>query len=200
MRSFAHSEASERNKRPILAILETAFERCTRVLEIGSGTGQHAVHFARGLPHVRWQPTDLEENLPDLEARLAAEAPANVAPAIRLDVREHPWPVTAFDGVFTANTLHIMSFEAVGHFFQGIGEALETGGVLCVYGPFSYAGRHTSASNAEFDRYLRRRDPVSGVRDFDEVAVLARRVGLELVTDHAMPANNRTLVWRRPAQ
>src|SRR5262245_46727420 len=178
------SSASERNKEPILAVLETAFARCTRILEIGSGTGQHAVHFARGLPHVRWQPTDLEENLPDLEARLAAEAPSNVASAMRLDVREHPWPVASVDGVFTANTLHIMSFDAVDHFFRGVGEVLEPGGVLCAYGPFSYGGRHTSPSNAEFDRYLRQRDPLSGVRDFAALEPLAqrseeRRVGKE---------------------
>jgi cyclopropane fatty-acyl-phospholipid synthase-like methyltransferase len=115
---------------------------------------------------------------------------------VRLDVRTHPWPAAGSDSIFSANTLHIMSWEAVHEFFRGVGSLLGAGGVLCVYGPFRYAGRYTSESNAAFDRYLRERDAESGMRDFEAVDALARQAGLELEADHDMPAHNRTLVWR----
>jgi|ERR1700722_2699789 cyclopropane fatty-acyl-phospholipid synthase-like methyltransferase len=190
------SEACERNKDPILAVLRDAFAATRQVLEIGSGTGQHAVYFARHLPKLRWQPSETDENLGTLRARVELEGTANLAPPVRLDVRTHPWPVAGFDGVFSANTLHIMSWEAVCDFFHGVGELLQGQGVLCIYGPFRYAGRYTSESNAAFDRFLRERDPVSGIRDFEAVDALARQEGLELDGDHDMPAHNRTLVWR----
>jgi cyclopropane fatty-acyl-phospholipid synthase-like methyltransferase len=193
----AHSEACERNKGPILEILRPAFADASRVLEIASGTGQHAVHFARHLPHLEWQPTELAGNLEELAQRLREEGSANLAPPVELDVRVHPWPVGGVDGIFSANSLHIMSFDSVREFFRGVGEALAPGGRLCVYGPFNYDGRYTSESNAQFDRYLKVRDPESGIRDFAEVDPLAREVGLSLEADHAMPANNRTLVWRK---
>lgn len=195
----AHSEASERNKEPILRILAQAYRDCRTVLEIGSGTGQHAVYFARHLPHLSWQPSELAEGLPDLEERIAQAAPANVRAPIALDVRSHPWPVSAVDAVFTANTFHIMDWPAVEHFFAGVGQVLEENGVLCVYGPFRYRGAFTTASNADFDRYLKVRDPTSGIRDFEAVNGLAEQAGLTLIADHAMPANNQALVWiRRP--
>jgi cyclopropane fatty-acyl-phospholipid synthase-like methyltransferase len=193
----AFSAASERNKNPILKVLADAFHDCREVLEIGSGTGQHAVHFARNLPHLSWQPTDLAENIPDLMERVAREGPPNLRTPVALDVRQHPWPVERADGVFTANTFHIVDWESIGHFFQGIGAVLQAGGVLCVYGPFRYAGRFTSESNAAFDLDLRARDPASGIRDFEAVNELAREQGLTLLADHAMPANNQALVWRR---
>jgi SAM-dependent methyltransferase len=191
------SEACERNKGPILGILRGAFGGARRVLEVGSGTGQHAVWFARHLPWLAWQPSEVPDQLPPLRARLEAEAPANVQPALALDVAIRPWPVTGVDAVFTANTLHIVSWAHVEQFFLGVGEALAGGGVLCVYGPFRYGGEFTTPSNAEFDLWLRRRDPVSGVRDFEAVSALAAAQGLTLLADHAMPANNQTLVWRR---
>ena len=194
---LAFSEASERNKDPILRTLADAFRNCRTVLEIGSGTGQHAVHFARHLPQLSWQPSELAEGLPDLEARIAQEAPANVRPPIALDVRSHPWPVAVVDAVFTANTFHIMDWPAVEHFFTGVAQVLAENGVLCVYGPFRYRGAFTTASNADFDRYLKLRDPASGVRDFEAVNALAERAGLTLAADHAMPANNQALVWSR---
>lgn len=194
-----YSEASERNKNPILVVLETELARCTRILEIGSGTGQHAVHFAKHLPHLLWQPSDVEENLGDLSQRVALEGSSNLLHPIRLDVRERPWPVEPVDGIFTANTLHILSMDSVRDFFRGVEDVLAPAGVLCVYGPFSYGGRHTSDSNAAFDRHLRQRDPASGVRNFEAVDERARAAGLEIAADHAMPANNRTLVWRRSA-
>ena len=191
------SSASERNKDPILKILVDAFRECKHVLEIGSGTGQHAVHFARRLPQLMWQATDLPENLPDLTQRIEREGSSNLHPPIALDVRIHPWPVASIDGVFSANTFHIMDWNSAGHFFRGVGEGLQPGGALCIYGPFRYGGRYTSDSNAAFDRDLRARDPASGIRDFEAVNELAEKQGLALLADHAMPANNQTLVWMR---
>jgi cyclopropane fatty-acyl-phospholipid synthase-like methyltransferase len=195
---LAVSEACERNKGPILEVLTAALAESRAVLEIGSGTGQHAVHFARHLPHLAWQPSERAAELAPLAERIALEGPPNLAAAIELDVRAHPWPVTGFDAVFSANTLHIMPWEAVEDFFRGVGAVLAAPGVLCVYGPFRYRGAYTSDSNAEFDRFLRRRDPSSGIRDFETLEQLAVAQGFGLAADHAMPANNQTLVWRRP--
>lgn len=191
------SEACERNKDPILSVLRGAFADRSRVLEIGSGTGQHAVHFARCLPRLRWQPTDRAEYLDGLAARIAAEGPPNLASPVELDVLREPWPLLAADAVFSANTLHIMSRPAVEALFAGLPRVLGSGGVLAIYGPFRYRGQFTTPSNAEFDRELRARDPASGVRDFEAVDALARRAGFELVDDYAMPANNQLIVWRR---
>jgi cyclopropane fatty-acyl-phospholipid synthase-like methyltransferase len=194
---LAVSEACERNKGPILAVLGGELAASRSVLEIGSGTGQHAVHFARHLPHLIWQPTELGAELDPLEERIRLEGPPNLRAALALDVRAHPWPVERVDAVFSANTLHIMAWDAVEHFFRGVGEVLASPGVLCVYGPFRYRGGYTSESNAEFDRFLRRRDPSSGIRDFEALERLAAAAGLALAADHVMPANNQTLVWRR---
>jgi cyclopropane fatty-acyl-phospholipid synthase-like methyltransferase len=194
---LAVSAACERNKGPILAVLSGELAASRSVLEIGSGTGQHAVHFARSLPHLSWQPSELGAELGPLAERIRLEGPPNLAPAIALDVRAHPWPVERVDAVFSANTLHIMAWEAVEDFFRGVGAVLTTPGVLCVYGPFRYRDGYTSESNAEFDRLLRRRDPSSGIRDFEALERLAAAAGLALAADHVMPANNQTLVWRR---
>ena len=192
-----YSEACERNRHPILEVLRGAFADRHRVLEIGAGTGQHAVHFASHLPWLAWQPTDRREHLAGLTARVAAEGPPNLAPPAELDVLAEPWPVFEADAAFSANTLHIMSWRAVEALFAGIAALLPAAGVLAVYGPFHYGGRATSDSNAAFDAMLRERDPESGVRDFEAVDALARAAGLEPQADHAMPANNRLLVWRR---
>lgn len=193
---LAVSEACERNKGPILAVLGGELAASRSVLEIGSGTGQHAVHFARHLPYLSWQPTEVSSELAPLEERILAEGPPNLRPALALDVRVHPWPVERVDAVFSANTLHIMAWDAVEHFFRGVGEVLTAPGVLCIYGPFRYRGGYTSESNAEFDRYLKMRDPSRGIRDFEALERLAAAAGLELAADHPMPANNQTLVWR----
>lgn len=166
-----------------------------RVVEIGAGTGQHAVHFARHLPHLQWQPTDRIEYLPGLAARIAEEGSANLAAPVELDVLQSRWPAVRGDAVFSANTLHIMSWPAVEALFAGLPQVLEPHGVLAIYGPFKYAGRFTTPSNAEFDAMLRARDPDSGVRDFEAVEALAASLGLALRADHAMPANNQLLVW-----
>jgi cyclopropane fatty-acyl-phospholipid synthase-like methyltransferase len=192
-----YSEACERNRHSILGVLRTAFAERHCVLEIGAGTGQHAVHFARHLPWLAWLPTDRREYLPGLAARVASEGPPNLAPAVELDVLAAPWPRFESDAAFSANTLHIMSWRAVESLFAGVGSMLPAGGVLAVYGPFHYGGRATSDSNAAFDAMLRERDPGSGVREFEAVDALAQAAGLALQADHAMPANNRLLVWRR---
>jgi hypothetical protein len=143
-----------------------------------------------------WQPTDRAEYLPDLAARIAAEGPPNLAPPVELDVLAEPWPAVRGDAVFSANTLHIMSWRAVEALFSGVPRLVEAGGVLAIYGPFKYGGRFTTASNAAFDAMLRERDPQSGLRDFEAVNALAEAVGLKLSADHAMPANNQLLVWK----
>jgi cyclopropane fatty-acyl-phospholipid synthase-like methyltransferase len=190
------SEACERNKGPILAVLREELSACTRVLEVGSGTGQHAVYFAAGLAHLVWQPSELPENLPPLAERILLAGGANLRTPVPLDVRADPWRADPVDAVFSANTLHIMGWSAVCEFFRGAAAVLVRPGVLCVYGPFRFEGRHTSESNAAFDHYLRQRDPESGVRDFEALDRLAGLRGLKFTADHAMPANNRTLVWR----
>jgi SAM-dependent methyltransferase len=194
---YSVSEAAERNKAPILQIIAAEFAQTRRVLEIGSGTGQHALHFAAHLPHLGWQPSDTGDYLPALRERLRQAGGANLHEVIELDVRTQPWPVAGMDGVFSANTLHIMSWSSVRDFFRGVGSVLGHPGVLCVYGPFRYGDRYTSESNAEFDGFLQRRDPDSGIRDAHELDGLARQQGLELTADHAMPANNQLRVWRR---
>ena len=197
--TYSTSEAAERNKAPILAILSQMLARSRRVLEIGSGTGQHAVHFAAHLPHLTWQPTDRNEYLEGLRARITREGTSNLLPPLGLDVRTLPWQVEPVDAIFTANTLHIMSWSAVEDLFRGVGAVLAAPAVLCIYGPFRYDGRYTSASNAEFDRYLQARDPQSGIRDFTAVNALSSQQGLHLLADHAMPANNQLLIWHKPA-
>ena len=196
---FSVSEACERNKDPILQILRGAFATRRHVLEIGSGTGQHAVYFAQQLPRLLWQTSDTGEYLAGLRARIEQQGAANLPSPVELDVRSHPWPVSAIDSVFSANTLHIMPWQAVEDFFRGVGALLGADGVLCVYGPFRYAKRYTSASNEAFDHYLQQRDAASGIRDFEAVNALAADEGLALDADHDMPANNHTLVWRRGA-
>ncbi|HTT43518.1 MAG TPA: DUF938 domain-containing protein [Steroidobacteraceae bacterium] len=193
------AEASERNKGPILEVLRRELAHARALLEIGSGTGQHAVHFAAHLPLLRWQPSEVAALLEPLAQRIQLAHLPNLAAPLALDVRLQPWPRVAVDAVFSANTLHIMDVAAVADFFRGVGVLLQGGGVLCVYGPFNYQGRYTSDSNAQFDQWLKARDARSAIRDFEAVDALAREAGLTLAADHAMPANNRTLVWRRAA-
>ena len=195
--SLPFSAACERNKDPILGVLRTAFAQIATVLEIGSGTGQHAVHFARHLPHITWQPTDRAEWLAGLRARVAAEGAENLLAPLELDVAKKNWVAGRFDAVFTANTFHIMSWPEVQAFFRGLDRVLEGRGLLAVYGPFNYDGAYTSESNSAFDAQLRERDPASGLRDRGKVDELAAAQGLDLVADHAMPANNRLVLWQR---
>lgn len=192
-----YSEACEQNKQPILQVLQDVFKDTKSVLEIGSGTGQHAVYFAEHLRHLDWQPSDLAPNIPSIQARLDEAALPNLHHALTLNVEEQLWQVTACEAIFSANTLHIMSWEMVEQFFNGVGRYLGSNGKLLVYGPFSYQGQHISASNAKFDQYLKQRDPLSGVRDFEGLNTLAKDNDLEFIQDYAMPANNRTLFWQK---
>jgi SAM-dependent methyltransferase len=191
------SEACERNKGPILGVLRSVLADRRHVLEVGAGTGQHAVYFARQLPHLAWQPTDRAEYLPGLAARIRDEGPANLLSTLEIDVMQADWPATRADAIYSANTLHIMSWREVTAFFEGVGRVLTEGGVLVVYGPFRYSGRFTTESNAAFDRSLRERDPASGIRDFEAISALSRARALELRADHSMPANNQLLIWKK---
>jgi cyclopropane fatty-acyl-phospholipid synthase-like methyltransferase len=191
-----HSPSCDRNREPILAVLAAYFGYCRRVLEIGSGTGQHAVHFAAAMPWLTWQCSDVADNLEGIRLWLEDAHLANTPPAIALDV-DGDWPQARFDGVFSANTLHIMGWAQVQRCFARLPAVLADDATVAVYGPFNYGGAYTSDSNREFDAWLKARDPASGIRDFEAVDALARGAGLRLVEDVAMPANNRTLVWRR---
>ena len=194
---FAHSEACERNKGPILEVLKKEFADCTHVLEIGSGTGQHAVQFALAMPGLVWQPSEMPDAMADLRKRIFNEGPSNLRAPIAIDVTAQPWDVRQVDGIFTANTLHILHWPQVEALFAGLPAVAKPGAVLAVYGPFRYGGRYTSGSNESFDAMLHARDPGSGIRDIEAVDALARSAGFGFVADHDMPANNRTLVWKR---
>lgn len=191
------SPAADNNKDPILHVLQALFVDPVRVLEIGSGTGQHAVHMAHHLPHVTWQASDVPQHLAGIEARIAQEGTANALPPIALDVARHPWPVDPVGAIYSANVIHIISWPRVEDFFHGVGQVLAPKGTLCLYGPYKYDGQYTTESNANFDDWLRDRDPDSGIKDFEAVNELALAQKLVLLQDHAMPANNQLIVWRR---
>ncbi|WP_321340940.1 DUF938 domain-containing protein [Breoghania sp.] len=191
------SPAAENNKGPIGEVLSIEFADVKSVMEIASGTGQHAVHLASLLPHLSWQPSDLAENLPGLALRHEQEAPANLREPMLLDIAELPWPVEPVDAVYAANCLHIVSWPLVEAFFEGAGGATNETGMIAVYGPFRYGGDFTTQSNADFDAFLRARDPAAGIRDFEAVNELAEAQGFRLAHDYDMPANNQLLIWRR---
>lgn len=188
------AEACERNKSPILDVLLPRLPGRGIVLEIGSGTGQHVVFFAPRFPGLSWQPSDRRESLVGLNTRIRAEGAPNVLPAIELDVGG-AWPDRRFASVFSANTAHIMGWPAVCDMFAGVAPRLEHGGAFLLYGPFNVGGRPTSASNADFDRQLRARDPDMGLRDTEALDALARQHGLSLKERIGMPANNQVLVF-----
>jgi cyclopropane fatty-acyl-phospholipid synthase-like methyltransferase len=167
------------------------------VLEIGSGTGQHAVYFGEHLPHLSWQTSDIDSCHPGINAWLEAAQLPNIFQPLSLDVSSNRWPNTGFDGVFSANTTHIMSWPEVIDMFNGIGSILKQGGVFCLYGPFNYDGHYTSESNERFDSWLKERDPLSGIRNFEDLDTLAQSNGMAFRHDHEMPVNNRLLVWAR---
>jgi len=192
-----HSPSSDRNREPILAVLRERFADRRRVLEIGSGTGQHAVHFAAALPALTWQCTEREENLPGIRMWLDEAALPNTPAPITLDVNG-TWPTARYDAVFSANTLHIMGWPEVERMFAALPAVLDDDATLVIYGPFTMDGRHTSESNAAFDATLRARAPHQGVRDVAAVDALARAIGFAPVENRVMPANNRCLAWRRP--
>ena len=194
MKPFA--ESCEINKHPILEVLKRVFADRGRVLEIASGTGQHAVHFGRNLPHLTWQTSELAKNHDGIKAWLEEAGLPNVLPPVALDADDERWPVSTYDAIFNANTVHIISWPQVESLFAHIARVIEPGGCVCFYGPYNYGGKFTSESNARFDEWLKSRDPKSGVRDFEAMNKLASTHGLHLIEDIEMPINNRTLVWR----
>lgn len=191
-----HAPSTERNREPILAALREPFADRRRVLEIGSGSGQHAVYFAAQLPNLVWQCSDLADKLPGIRAWLDDADLPNTPPPLALDVAHGPWPRQRFDAVFSANTLHIMGWPAVQALFAGLPEVLSDDAVVAIYGPFNRDGRFTSTSNAAFDAQLRAQDPAMGLRDVEAVDALALQAGLHLHADLPMPANNALRIWR----
>lgn len=190
------AEACERNKGPLLKVLSQYLGSVVSVLEIGSGTGQHAVYFASQFPHLTWQTADLSEQHPGIQAWIADEGPSNVRPPLELDVNDKPWPLLTVDAVFSANIAHIIPWSSVENLFEGVGQVLCEGGWFLLYGPFNYGGQYTSESNASFDAWLKGQN-FGGIRDVEDLRELAAATGMNLYADHSMPANNRTLVWRK---
>lgn len=191
-----YSAACERNQEPICQILSDFFADRQSILEIGSGTGQHAVYFAPRLPFLEWHPSDRADYLEGIHAWLEAHPAPNLKPPRVLDVDMTSWPKFPFDGIFTANTLHIMSRE--GHrLLAQAGKRLPRAGKLAIYGPFNYNGRYTGKGNEHFDHVLRERSPQSGIRDFEDICAVAEQNGLTLVEDFAMPADNHLLTFTR---
>ncbi len=197
MSELPFSQAAENNRLPILEVLRPTLRKLDSVLEVGSGTGQHAVSFAEALPDLRWQASERAEALPLLQPRLHAAALSNLPEPIVIDLGLRPWEAQPADAIYTANTLHIVEESLVEAFFLGCEEHSCTGNHLFVYGPFNYGGEFTTESNARFDLWLKDRDPRSGIRDFEWVNGLAERAGYTLRADHEMPANNRLLHWEK---
>ncbi len=191
------SPPAERNQQDIANRLAGFFTEPGAVLEVGSGSGQHAVHMANALPHLTWQPSEIEERLDALGRNIARHAPRNVVAPVLLDLNAGHWPVTNIDYGYSTNVLHIVS-EALGEkLINGFGRHLASDGTLVLYGPFLYNGEFTTPSNAQFDLWLKERDAQSGIRDIEWVCLLANRAGLRLVEDISMPANNQMLVFKR---
>ncbi len=192
-----YAESCDQNRLPILEVLRPLFADLSDVLEIGSGTGQHAVFFAAEMPHLNWQTSDRRENHPGIRAWLADSPNPRLQPPIALDVIADPWPEHRYDAVFSANTAHIMGHREVQAMLQGVAGVLNPDGLFALYGPFNYGGRYSSESNARFDQWLKERDPRSCIKDVDDLSATAAELGLELAKDYEMPVNNRILLWRK---
>ena len=195
-----HAPSCERNRDPILEVIGPLFAPpVCEVLEIGSGTGQHAVYFAERMPHLRWQCSERPALLPGIQMWLDDAALPNTPAALALDIEQpdDPWPTEACDAVFTANTLHYMPAASSHRLIALAAQALRPGGVLVAYGPFNVGGQYTSLSNARFDEWLKGVDPRFAIRDMDELDATARAHGLHREAEHPMPANNFCLVWRK---
>ena len=191
------SEACERNKGPILEVLRKVFSKTGTVLEIGSGTGQHAVHFSTHLPHLVWQPTELGENVGMLKNRIDLEGPGNLLSAKELDVEQHDWGLEEADAVFIANVFHIAPIEVMHTCLKVTSKCLKRLGIFCVYGPFRFGGKFTSPSNAEFDYSLKTNNPEWGIRDFEQLCQVAEVRGFTFQHNYSMPANNQLLVFKK---
>lgn len=194
-----YSESCDENCGPILSVLQPVVANCQAVLELGSGTGQHAVYFARQMPHLVWHTSDREEYHPGIRQWLNDAGLDNTRQPIVLDVLRSTWPDLSVDAIFTANTAHIMHDEEVAAMMKGVGNLLADSGLFILYGPVNYNRQYTSESNRKFDRWLKNRDPLSGIPHFEDLHRLASMTGLILQNDYQMPANNRILVWRKSA-
>lgn len=192
-----YSESCDQNRDPILSVIGPLLSDKKTVLEIGSGTGQHAVYFAKKMPHLSWHTSDRMENHSGIKLWMVESGLSNVQEPFALDVSKDDWPSLSFDVVYSANTTHIMHLFEVDSLFAGVGKVLQKDGLFLLYGPFNYEGRYTSESNGRFDGWLKARDPESGIRDFEYLDDLAEQSGLKLISDVEMPANNRTLVWQK---
>ena len=192
-----YSESCDQNKEPILAVILPVFSSLSSVLEIGSGTGQHAIYFAGNMPHLKWHTSDCRSYLAGINMWLDDAGLPNVLPPFELNVTESSWPKLDVDAVFTANSIHIMSQQDVLNFMSGVGNLLAEQGELMIYGPFNYNGQYTSSSNESFDQWLKSRDPLSGIKHFEDMVALANKNRMQLVADHAMPANNRILHFKK---
>lgn len=192
-----YSESCDQNREPIFSVIKPLLINKNTVLEIGSGTGQHAVYFAEQMPQLVWQPSDQKQYIPGIQLWLDEARLGNVQRPLELNVTQTTWPAVKVDAIYSANTLHIMHWHEVEAFFRGIENLLRPQGLLIIYGPFNYDNQYTSDSNARFDAWLKSRDPHSGIRDFEQVNQLAEQQGLILHEDYAMPANNRILCWMK---
>ena len=190
-----YSAACDNNRQPILEIIEILFANCKEILEIGSGTGQHAAYFAQKLPHLIWRSSDLQENHAGIKLWLDEAKLPNTPPPLKLDVTQAHWPGLKVDAVFCANTIHIIGWDSVKAMIAGVGKLLPNNGLLALYGPFNYNNAYTSESNARFDIWLKQRDTESGIRNFEDVEQQANAADLYIQHDYAMPANNRLLCW-----
>ncbi|MGV6825923.1 MAG: DUF938 domain-containing protein [bacterium] len=192
-----YAESCDQNREPIFEVIRPLLIHARDVLEIGSGTGQHAVYFARRLDHLVWRCSDRTQNHAGIRQWLDEAGLDNTPAPLNIDVNSDFWPILSVDNVFSANTAHIMSEQEVAQMFSGVGEVLNIGGYFMLYGPFNYEGRYTSESNARFDQWLKDRDPLSGIKHFEDLQRHAADNHLVLHQDNAMPANNRLLVWQQ---
>ncbi len=190
------SQACQNNAQPILDVLSNYFKQDDSILEVGSGTGQHAVYFAERMPKIFWQTSDREENHAGINQWIDDYSENNIGRPFNLDVTQ-TWPETIYDGLFSANTSHIMPWRANPYFFSGVGRVLKPGGFFCLYGPFNENNQYTSESNRQFDEYLKLQDPLMGLRNRQDIDELADKNSLISVTSYQMPANNFLLVWRK---
>jgi SAM-dependent methyltransferase len=192
------SPSAERNRQPIAEVLAQVLPQSGLVLEVGSGTGEHAVHFARAMPHLTWQPSEQDAAcLRSISSWIAVEAQANVRPPLSFDVTNAQWPIAAADAIVCINMIHIAPWSVAQALLRGASRVLPPGGLLCLYGPYCVAGKHTSASNRAFDEQLRAMNSAWGVRDLDVVSNEARALDIELERTFEMPANNLIAVFRK---
>lgn len=192
-----YADSCDRNRDPILGVILPLLTNKPSVLEIGSGTGQHALYFSEKIPNIAWHASDRLENHPAIHSWLAEAANDNVFGPLELDVSSSAWPATTYDAVFSANTAHIMHWENVVDMFAGVGRVLDTDGLFLLYGPFTFNGMFTSVSNYQFDQRLRSRDPKSGIRNFEDLDGLANKAGLKFIDRYDLPANNHILCWQK---